>query len=363
MSDGMNSTNSDAEIPSPAPWAVAGSVLDGGTELPESVSSTVEEKQRLADHFWLDALLKQLLGRPDEQRREMLIQKIRQAMRDDATARSSETDPLAAPVSRRSRPTRRVWMTSAASLAAMLLVGAVLFWPEGVPGTALAAVERSLLVASADVDREYRVQITQANSQLVPSGTLTVRGAGQYVFAQPGPIGVLRVGSNGKEYWLVPPVGPIHAAPEGSLIERLLSERQVSTPILNLATILEQLRDRYDLELLAEEQIPSHDDAGRLVRCQHLLGRLRNESELLAPRAIEVWCDRSTGAVQRMTLGWPAGSRSGMLQCDVRLQPPVTDLPANFYDHSGHHSAQRQVIPLPPPFRAPPERLKLPLPR
>jgi hypothetical protein len=345
MPGSTNPADSDAELPlfSPAPDVLAGSVLDDRAELPSQLPERFDEQQRLADQFWLDALLKQLLDPAEQAHREGLILNTMQVLTRKEAERHAEAARLTEESPRRSRPTRRVWMTSLASLAATVAIGLFLFWPETAPATALAAVERSLQAAAEDVDREYRVQITQANSRLVPPGTLTVRGANRYVYAQPGPVGVLSVGSNGKEFWLVPPVGPVRVAAEGSFVERMLSERQLSTPILNLTTELKHLRDRFELELMADEQIPAAEDAMSLVRCQHLRGRLQIDSEPFAPQTIEIWCERSTGVVQRMVMSWPVGSKSGMLQCDVQLQSTPANLPRDFYDPSTHRASQRHV--------------------
>lgn len=362
MSGSTNPADSDPELPlfSSAPDMLAGGVLDDRADLPTQLPTHPDEQQRFVDQFWLDALLKQLLGPSEQSRREGLILNIMQVLTREGAERHDEATRLHKDAFRQSRPVRRVWMTSLASLAAAIVLGVFLFWPETAPATALAAVERSLQAASEDVDREYRVQITNASSNLIPPGTLTVRGANRYVYAQPGPLGVLRVGANGHEFWLVPPVGPIRVAAEGSFVERLLSERQLSTPILNLTTVLEHLRDRFDLELLADERIPSAEDATSLVRCQHLRGRLQIDSEPFAPQTIEVWCERNSGVVQRMVMSWPAGSKSGMLQCEVQLQPAPADLPSDFYDHTSHHTRQRPVIRRPAGDRNPRNELKLP---
>lgn len=330
MTDDMLDSNADL----PAEPA-ADDVLDNPQASLDEANLPSEDRRRLADQFWLHALLLQVLSPREAAAREARIDRVMTAIRHET---ATTTVPASAATARRS------WIATLVSLAAMIVLGVVFLAPQAGPKTALAAVEQSLRAAAEDVDRQYRLALTRANGATLAPIILTVRGARRFVWEQPVPLGTLRVGSNGEEYWMVPVVGPVIVAAEGSLIERLLSEKQLSTPILTLTTALEWLRDRYDLELLAEEDLAQAADASRTVRCVHLRGRLRNGGDGLQPKEIEIWSDRDSGVVQRMTLAWPAATRFGLERAEIRLQATPSNLPENWYDHAAHHGGRRIVI-------------------
>lgn len=341
MSNESQIPDSDPELPvgSTSIERRAGEILDEAGPTPGETELPLDERRGLADQFWLHALLAHVLNpTANIAHRESLIQHVMRSISvEGQVSMAPASDAAKSQASRRSR------LAMAASLAALIIVGVILLSPQAGPKTAMAAVEQSLKAAAQDVDRRYHIQMTTANDVSLPPIMLTVRGSNQFVWEQPMPRGTLQAGSNGKEFWVVPAVGPVMIAAEGSRLERLLAERQDSTPILHLATALEWLRDRYDLELLPEEDI-SIESSSQPVRCTHYRGSLRNHGELLQPETMEIWSDRNTGVVQRMRLTWPALMKSGVHQAELQIQQPPRDLPADWYEHSSHHTSQRRVV-------------------
>lgn len=350
MSETLRPAGSDPDLPTGISAAAerSGVVRDEHAVLPKTDELSLTERQQLADQFWLDSLLTQVLNPEDSGHREQLIGRVMQSIHAE---HNSPALPL---------KSRRVWWASLATLAAAIMLGLLFLSPEVGSKTALAAVERSLQAAAQDVDRRYAIFVTQSTAtapnekNFAPEAhkfatdpspiTLTVRGARRFLWEQRVALGTMRVGSNGEEYWMVPSVGPVMVAAEGSLIERLLSEKQLSTPILTMTTALEWLRDRYELENLPDEDLMSPENAGIRVHCEHIRGRLRNTEEILKPDKIEFWSDRDTGVVHRLKAHWPNNAKFKWRQVDVRLQPTPGDLPADWYDHARHHAANRVVI-------------------
>jgi uncharacterized membrane-anchored protein YhcB (DUF1043 family) len=342
MTDMNDHLDSDANLPT-APDN--GEVLDNPLAPFDEANLSSEDRRRLADQFWLHALLTQLLSPRETAAQNARIERVLSAIRQSSTV-AEKSHPAA----------RRSWAAPLVALAALIVVGVVFFAPQAGPKTAVAAVEQSLQAAAQDVDRQYRLVLTRSDTDAAPPITLTVRGARRFVWEQPVPLGTLRVGSNGEEYWMVPAIGPVIVAAEGSLIERLLSEKQLSNPVLTLTTTLEWLRDRYNLELLDEEELSHPEHATRRISCVHYRGRLRLAVHPWQPDEIEIWSDRDTGVVQRMTLHWLNGGRFGVRNAEIRLQSTPGNLPSNWYDHAGHHGGKRMVIRRPlqsqrePPF-------------
>ncbi len=331
--------DSNPELPAGISLAAehVAAVRDELAALPSESKLPIEARRHQADQLLLDALLTQVLNPAEKARREELIRRLMQSTHQETAAPAPTVK------------SRRAWLTTLASLAALVVLGLLFLSPAAGPKTALAAVERSLEATAADVDRQYRIQMTKPRGAALLPVTLTVHGSRKFVWEQPVVLGTLRVGSNGEDYWMVPTVGPVVVAEEGSLLERLLSEKQVTTPILTLATALEWLRDRYALELLPEEDLPQVDTPDGRVRCQHIRGQLRTADMVLKPQHLEIWCDRRTGVVQQMTADWPATEKLGPLRVEVRLQASPGELPADWYDHASHHAKNRRVIRRPPP--------------
>lgn len=341
MSDESWNENSDAELPTPTGSAAleAGSLLDDGADCPEESSLPLEARRRLADQLWLSALLTQLLHPGQTVHREALIQRVMAAIPAETKAVAATS---AGGGSARSFP-RRSWLATAASLAAVFLIGIYVFAPQAGPKTALAAVEHSLQAAAQDVDRQYEIQMTRDDGVKRPPIQLSVRGEKNFVWEQPVPHGIIRVGSNSADVWMVPVLGPVMVAPRDEF-ERLFLRRPAPTPILNISTALEWMRDRYDLKLLPKSSVPESEESTKTIRCVHYQGQLRERSDWFLPETMEIWSDVETGVVQRAVMTWPGKLPATVNRAELRLKLPVRRLPPDWFEHAAHHDPLRLVI-------------------
>lgn len=339
MTNQNHTNDSDAELPAITLSAAqqAGGLLDQTDSMVEETSLTPDGRRNLADQLWLSSLLAQVLRPAEASHREQLIQRVMNSIQVDAVPTVLKANAVP------SMP-RRSWLATAASLVALLLVGLYLFGPQAGPKTALAAVEHSLQAAAEDVDRQYVIETARADNSTRPPILLTVRGAKQFVWERAVPHGKILVGSNGKEFWMVPVLGPVLVASEGSELEQMLSQGQGSMPILNVSSALEWMRDRYDLELLPNEDVPESETSAASISCVHYRGRLRVRSDWFLPETMEIWSHRETGVVQRAVMTWPALLPSGVRSAELRLKLPPEVLPADWYDHTAHHDARRMVL-------------------
>lgn len=339
MSNDSLQENSDAELPTPTGSAAqqAGSLVDDSAECLDESTLSWDARRNLVDQLWLNSLLTQMLNPGQAAQREALIQRVMAAL-------PAEPQAAATAGGGRSRSLqRRSWLATVASLAALFFIGIYLFAPQAGPKTALAAVEHSLQAAAEDVDRQYQIQMTREDGIQRPPIQLSVRGGKNFVWEQIVPHGVIRVGSNGRDVWMVPVLGPVMVAPRDEL-ERLFMRRETPTPILNVSTALEWMRDSYDLELLPKESLPESDDSTKTIRCVHYRGKLRERSDWFQPETMEIWSDVGTGVVQRAVMTWPGLLPTGVTRAELRLKLPPRTLPSDWFEHAAHHEAHRLVI-------------------
>lgn len=333
------STAPDDE-PSPrdvSPGEAAGNAwIDGSDDnLAESLKG--REARRAADVAFLHALLDQAL-RPDAAAREIRVQRVAAAVR--------ETVMPAKPVT---APSRRRWMATLATIAAVFLIGIAIrssFNPT-TTATAAVAVDNALKVAAAEVDRAYHVTsdvVLPDGSPLAITADLWVRGGEHYVLRQDGLRGDIMLGSDSEEHWVVPPFGPVVTGSEPGLLEQRLLRDQVTMPFLQVTTLLERLADRYDLKLEASEEIATAEDTPA-VWCTHVVGTKRDANDGFTPDVISLWTARQSGVVQQIEMTWQkAEGQAGIRRLVMKLQPIKSELPPDWYHHSAHHDGNRRVL-------------------
>lgn len=287
------------------------------------------------DSHLIDALLKQSL-QPNDAASESRVGRLLSEIRTNAA------DPVApiTPSSDRHGTPRR-WLR--ASLAAVVLVGIMLVMQLGGSQTAaMAAVERSILAEQRPEAREYEVTIVTRNSQgrrRTVTHTLFVRQREFAIRATPRlGTGEIWIGSRGKERWIVPRFGPVQIGNESLLKRTALNQPLISTPFLTVSTILDRIKRSYDLELtagvsLTEEHAP--------VVCDHIVGKKSRETQAVIPEHVELWTDTQTGFARRIELRW-YDDQARWLEATAQLVD-THDLPAHFFDHTGHHDADRRV--------------------
>lgn len=297
-----------------------------------------------ADSRLIDALLT-LAMRPDPAGREERLQRA-MALLEEPSAPA----PAQVPATGQRRPGRlaRRWF----SLALAGSVLAVIAWwiQSDSPGQrAHAMVLQSLAAVRSSGCREYRMTAVVRHPVLGRRevvSQLFVDGERAFALRHPPvfPLGVIWIGKNDRQAWVVPERGPVLVGDQ-QRVERWLADRDaVTTPLLHLPTVLQRMAERYVLESLEDAVWPAAS-SGDSRRCRRVLGRLA-EALPAAPQTVELWADAETGSVCRLILAWQrAAETPGPMEVTVELlgQPEV---PADWFSHAGHHGPERRVISL-----------------
>lgn len=334
-----------SEFSNDAPQRLPGSdedaahaLLDEQAAAEQFAGLSGEERRRVADLQWLHSLLQQTL-RHDAVGRERRILRVCEAIRREALDQVQVATP----------PLRsRRWIASVLAAAALLAAVLVLRIPFVPPPTAMAAVETSLKEARSSPDRLYRIEAViqpPVGSELRKvNARLWVRGETHYVLQHDGLLGGLALGSNGREHWLVPPIGPVIVGNDPGVVQSRLLNSPLAVPFVQVTAILESLADRYELTLAPEQDLPAVDGHGT-VRCAHVIGRKRAGSAARLPDIIELWTTRQTGTAYRVDARWHADAQLTGPR-EIRLQWTAMDgpLPSDWYDHAAHHAPDRTVM-------------------
>ena len=249
---------------------------------------------------------------------------------------------------------RRSWVTATLiTTAAAVLIGFVLQQGGVVTPASAASValERIIDAASQQIDRVYRIRITDYGPSgpqpqvaadrggikpNVDGADLHVRGRDQFVlvrrFADGSPF---VTGSDGEIGWAVPPSGRVHLSHDVRRFRRAVPGERDAIPFLDLEAGLEELRRDYDLDLIeGQENVTGPEGWSRLDARKH--ARVRGGAE-----RVQIWFD-AAGTAHRISLqGLPQGEPDGSPQA-VELDLIVgRELPANFFHHETHHAPDR----------------------
>lgn len=327
---------------SPADWTA--------TDFAEFEQAPLGVRLRVAELQWLHGLLLQTQRHDDRNLADLLERTFRELPDQPGELRSI-------PVQRRFSGRFSAWRRLL--VAAMILICVGLVWQIGSgPSPAYAAVERALQVAGDYRDRQFAVvaelQLPGEQARKIES-QLFVRGPHEFALNHPGllPGGRLWIGSDRQGYWAVPQVGPVLVSHENGPLKEWLDQYKVSTPYLQLTTVLTGLRDRYALQEMKPESLSTTTEEANPQRFRHIQGALLNGQSApanggttLFPTTIDLWVHPQTGEVRRLVLDW-----SVQLDRPVHgLQRVTFDL-ANFtaqsddwYQHQGHHGPNRRIL-------------------
>ena len=226
------------------------------------------------------------------------------------------------------------WVVAA---TAILLLTSWSLWPSGV--SAASVLEQAKQAAQKIVDRTYRVTLINPQDQTVEQELrLDMRGASQFVIR---PLdGSYIMGSNGSEFWITRPNGPVWVTDNFRSLAPALRRRIPNRRILGFATspnepllleisgLIALIERNYDIELVNSPGSPDH----------HIRATLRSAKSNL-PQAIELWADPETGVVGKAVTQWPNQS-SRALEL-VQSEP----LHEEWLQYS-HHAPHAEVIAL-----------------
>jgi len=299
--DDMPMTNDDAPRPLDE---LAGGMLDEQTTLEAAAmeSLSVDERRRLVDLQWIDALLTH--GAPAEVAAvERSVANVLAGLEDRAKPRSA--------VVRGDRVDRRRWLPaislSSLAAAALLMIALGFWWQRG-SQQAMAMVERSYQAALAPRDRTYEVTVVRTNGSMRPiKASLTVRGGDKFLFEQRGPLGgMYRLGNDGQGYWFIPPAGSIVRAETDAFLPAWMRRTSTDLPHLQVSTLLARMRDYYQLQRLPDEALTAGGPQLSHLRAVWSAGRLRpSKHGRTPPEEVELWADPVTGVVEQLVLTLP----------------------------------------------------------
>lgn len=318
-----------SELEAADQWATAeeSALLEGDMS---SLPADEVTRNDAADLRFLHVLL-QRIADPDDAGRERRVQRVLLALDDEpaeSTPRHVVTPLPAEPVPTSSGswfPFRQRWVMSALSVAAALMVLAVIWASSnGTEVSAYAAVEQVYSAATSMQDREYRVvsEVNKFGEVVNVESTLYVRGGEKYSIRHPFMLGEIWLGNNGHQGWLVPPSGIAITRDETRdnphYIRRWTNDSGFVLPELQLTALIAHLRDQYELELLPSEPLSSTPQAlaaaaaedlqpEQLARTEVMWRRIHgtlNVEQPGRPVVVDVWCHPETGVARRIDLIW-----------------------------------------------------------
>jgi hypothetical protein len=284
---------------------LAGGMLDEQTALDAAAmeSLPVDERRRLVDLQWIDALLTH--GSPGE------AAAVERSVATVLTKLEGRAKPRAA-VARGGRVAgRRRWLPavslSSLAAAAVVMIALGVWWQRG-SQQAMAMVERSYQAALAPRDRTYDVTVERTGGSMRPmKSTLTVRGGDKFLFEKHGPLGaMIRLGTDGQGYWFIPPAGPIVRAKDDAFLPAWMRRSSTELPHLQVSTLLARMRDYYQLQRLPDESLTTDGPQLSHLRAVWSAGRLRPSKQgRMPPEEVELWADPVTGVVEQLVLTLP----------------------------------------------------------
>lgn len=219
-------------------------------------------------------------------------------------------------------------------LVAGLIGGGIYAW-LAIPKSPQATIDRAIETSLMPVDRRYNVALeSQGPIGLRKDAELWLRGSDRMSLSIAIPIvGAFRMGRDGKEYWVLPPVGPlVDTTADGPLIQQFGVDAK-NMPYLEVATMLKKIKEHYQLQRAESERITEQGP-----RLDHLIAtRAPGEREGQPPfERIDLWCDPWTGVVHQI-----AFSKSSQAKVVDKWFAKITLIeekqqPADFYSGEYH---------------------------
>lgn len=271
-----------------------------------------------------------------------------------ATEPSSGSVQVSKPTTTLVSTSRRSWVVATLiTTAAAVLIGFILHQGGAVaPASAASiALDRIIEAASQQIDRVYRIRITDYGpggpqpqvaadrggvKPNVDGAELYVRGRDQFVlvrrFADGSPF---VTGSDGEIGWAAPPTGRVHLSHDVRRFRRAVPGERDAIPFLDLEASLEELRRDYDLELVeGKANATSPEGWSRLDARKR--PHVRGGAEY-----VQIWFD-SAGTAHRIAMqGLSQGEPDGSPQAVELDLVKNREVPANFFRHETHHAPDR----------------------
>ena len=270
----------------------------------EAQAMSSAERRRLIDLQWIDALL----GHAAPAEAAATDRSVATVL-----AQLESPAPVRTPMRRASRrPVRFRRLLPAISLSSVALAAtlmlAVGFWWQRSAEQAMAMVELSYQAALAPRDRTYSVLVERTNGTMRPiTAHLTVRGGDKFLFEKQGPLGAtIRLGTDGVGYWFIPPKGAIVRANSDEFLPSWMRRTSTDLPHLQVSTLLERMRDYYQLQRLPAESLVLGGQELSHLKATWSAGKLKpSKYGRTPPEQVELWADPATGVVEQLVLTLP----------------------------------------------------------
>lgn len=312
------------------------------------------EKREILDQAWIDSLLvvsmSPNMDQSDETRIANLWRRIEidsnTPNRVDADSENSERAPHTSLLAHPNEPTNRPrskWRSVLAVACVIALLSAIPWLLR--PSHAIAAIDRANQVFPTP--RKYRIQMANigenASSRTV---WLYLDSSNRYVVEHPSWFQSQRtwLGGDSRSQWIVPPVGPAFTGNQ-RILNGWLIRRDSDTPYLHLSTILDRMRNGYELTRPKSTELSSSDNQ-RTIDCEYIIGTRRLNRPGL-PATIELWTQRDSGMAQRVVLQWGVQSKSSDGSMQKRWTIDLVDspkLPSDWFSLEGHLRPSQRTI-------------------
>ena len=293
-------------------------------ELAEALATSAEAKQLFLSHMRMEGRLHSL-GRDGF---------LREPVEEAALAAERPAPQPVDDAVRSARSQRLRLIAASTSLAVcafvILMLTTGVLWPA--TASANSVLKEAKQAAAELVDRAYRLTLTDSYEKGTrrPRGyAITARGGGRFVI-QPGDGGYV-MGSDGTDYWIARPQGPVWVTNDfRSLVpelQRKIPDRHllnlVDSPdeplLMDMSALLAHIERRFDIELVESDNDAEH----------HVRATMRKERRN-RPAAIDFWADAASGVVLRAEIEW---SRDRHMQFELVESAILSD---GWYHYSTH---------------------------
>lgn len=257
----------------------------------------------------------------------------------------SSTTIHSAPAPRRS-PGRSLLVTAAVTIASLMLI---VIWQSSATPVVEASDELKRIIQFSQVSADRTYSVTAVEQDIaddppsrgarrsappIDGAVLHVRGANQYVLIRYFADGSRTVtGSNGTSAWSVPPEGRVRVSRDVNRFRGAVPGQQHAIPFIDLRSSLQELSNSYELVVSPETDVNGY----------RRLTAIRKVSVAGGPKQVTIWYVPKSGQIVLMLLERLPQRRGGPGTVVLELTDE-RDLGPDFFEHSTHHSSNREVI-------------------
>lgn len=234
-------------------------------------------------------------------------------------------------------------------VAAAVVLALFLLVQTGGSQSAMAAIERSLNVASQRTTRKYLLQIEYRpaiGETRTFDNDLYVQGSDRFALRHPGLLSDTSfwLGGNGVQSWVLPAFGPVLKGDNTVLSRWLRSRKEMDTPYLHVTTVMKRMMSRgYRLEALSDEQLAIPD--GLAVECEHIRAERTTPDQPDLPDTIELWASLESGMAVKLIARWQLeDGEIGRESIVLTFQNEEPSLSDDWFTAEAHYEGFRAVI-------------------